>query len=167
MSLHRVPLRWAAFAFGIGVLLFPTLARASNWEGFGEFAVLVVLTTVLLSSVLGLLILIPVVILGRRSAPLAPWKRTVAVLGIVFASLCTAWNLMVSLVLFGMVSAVSDLSSSGDAPGVALIISLLAAVVPLSTSVLAIIFSAKLYSRNKAALPPQANHYGAYPPSFR
>jgi len=167
MSHHRPPLRWAALAFGIGLLLFPTSARASNWEGFGEFAVFVVLSTVLLSSVFGLLILIPVAILGRRSAPLTPWKRTVAVLGIVFASLCTAWNLMVSLVLFTMLSAVSDLSSTGDQPGVVLLFSLLVAVVPLSTSVLAIIFSAKLYSRNKTVLPPQANHHGVYPSSFR
>ncbi len=158
MSNHNPPKYWAAAAFGLALLLFSTPAYADNMGKMGEGILALLLLTGAVNIVLGLGLLIPVAIMGRRSAPQRPWKVTVAVLGIVGASLLTAWNLMVAFVTVVAADVVTKGTYGGEQE-VAVLLAL--GLLPLVLSACAIIFSAILYSRNKRAATSPA----PYPPS--
>ncbi len=101
------------------------------------FALGVVLTA--LNALITLGILVAVAVMGQQNAPVAPWKRTIAVLGIVYSSLSTAWNCVVSYLILFVVGVDSER------------LLLVVAVAPLVLSVCAAVWSAKLYGRNRQA----------------
>jgi hypothetical protein len=140
----RTPIHWVAAAVGLALLLTSTPARADNLGKLGEAALLLVLLSGI-NLFFNLGVLIAAVILGRRSAPVASYKRVLAVLGIIFASLCTAWNLMIAMAGLIIMDVISRRPSAFGEAAVALGVS----IVPLVVSVCAIIWSAKLFGRNK------------------
>lgn len=144
VSSHRSIARWAAAAFGVGLLTAATPAWADDMGRLADGLLILVLGVALtaFNALLNLGILVAAVVLGRQGAPMAPWKRTVAVLGIVYSSLSTAWNCIVSFLVLSVLGENSELSL------------LVLAAAPLVISICATVWSAKLLGRNRQAQQP-------------
>lgn len=137
--------------FGLGLLLFANPAHAGQTVNHGDAFVPVYVATGLLNGVFGLGILMLTSLLGRRGTPVARWKLTVAVLGIVLSSLCTLWNLGVTFAV--VIVLIVATTRSTEASAVVAVLGL--TVVPLVVSISAIVSSARLYGRNENPPPPQ------------
>jgi len=147
---NRIPTRWAAVAFGFGLLTASTPARADDLGKLADLLVVVVVFfgLTVLGALINLGIFIAASVLGQRGAPVAPWKRTLAVLGIVFGALTSVWNALACFVIIALMDPIATQPSSNP---IAVFGTLALGVLPLASSICAIIWSAKLYGRNRDA----------------
>lgn len=151
MSVHRVPIRWIAAACGLGVLLASAPARADKMD-YAPLQALaaILLLSVALAFVVALGILIAALVLGRRTAPVAPWKRGLAIAGIVTGSVCTLLSLIGCGTALWFIDAFASTNEKAGLVGGGVAATLVVLAVP----VCAVVWSNRLYRRNKVRPSP-------------